>query len=400
MAFGIKSDLNDQDEGLKPLETKPVEAQEPASEVVETTEEPPLKVAEDLKPLEAKTEDKPVVEDVNTELKLNDDLVSKYLRSKYKDREFESLDDFIKTPEPIEKEVEKIVNPYEDILDEEDKAYLDYKKETGRSRREFDFLQQDISKLSPLDLAQKQVQSDTGMNLSKEETKEYLTETLGIDFSEDALSTTDKIKLNGFVKPTRENHLEQQEKYRKPLEAKLQAKANAPKPEMVELEDGGVMPKAEYEQLVEDRRIYTESLKKAVDSVASFDFSIPIDNNGEKTDLSISYELSKDDKHSMLSDALDVNATIKREFQTEKGFNHSELAQTLYRGQAKNFNKIMNAVAEQVRAATIEELASNSNNENFTRKPLETLKKSKEGYGELPNGERRPRAFGVRAGGI
>lgn len=390
MGFGITANLNEDSQELKPLDEASVEEKE----LVETPEEKIAHVAEQPTPTE-----KPIPEDKPNEtktLELNDDQVSAYLRSKYKDREFESLDDFVKPQEPTIKEVEKVVNKWEGIIDDETEAYLKFKQETGLSRKEWDFTQEDIQSKSPLELSRAKIRQDTGLKLSNDEADSYLEKKLGIDLSEIDLSVEGKIELNTFVKDYKQGLLEQQEKYRAPLEATLKAKANEPKPELVQLEGGGTMLKADYDKLVEDRRVYTESVTKAVDSVASFDFKIPIDNKGEKSDLNFSYQLSKDDKHSMLSDALDVDATIKREFQTEQGFNHSELAQTLYRGQAKNFNKIMTAMAEQVRAVTIEEIAANSNNETFTRKPLDTVKKGKEGYGELPTGKRRLGTFGVQ----
>ena len=395
MAFGIGNDFTgEENDGFKTLEGKKEEVITEKKVEAPKQDETIFKELETKKPVEKvdeKVETKK--DDVSTIQELNDDRVLEYFNKKRKEGEpeYTSLDALYKVQE---KEVEKVVNPWEDVLDDEDKAYLNYKKETGRDRKAFEFLSQDFSKVSPLELSRDKIRQDTGLQLTNAEADEYLERKLNVDLS-DELSTSDRIELNAFVKPYKDGLIQQQEKYRKPLETALKNKADAP--EMVQLNNGQTMPKAEYEQLLENRRIYTESVKEAVNSVAAFDFKIAIDDNGEKRDLDISYELSKEDKHSMLSDALDVDATIKREFQTEKGFNHSELAQTLYRGQEKNFNKIMTAMAEKVRAATIEELTSQSNNENFSFRPIDKVKTGKEGYGDFLGEQRKP-GFGVKFG--
>lgn len=395
MAFGVDNSFsNEQEAGFKPLEAKKPVEEAPVIEKTEAIKQEPIAPKTEnepiLKPLQ------PKVEDIKTaEQELNEDQVKAYLKNKYaKDREFESLEELFKSQEPTIKEVEKIVNPYEDVLDAEDKAYLEFKKETGRGRKEFEFLSQDINKLSPIDLSRDKIRQETGLPLTNAEADEYLENTLGVVL-DDELSSVDKIKLNQFVKSYKDSLIQQQEKYRKPIE--LESKKIGSKVEMVQLENGQEMPKAEYERLLNDRKVYVEAVEKAVNSVASFDFKITIDDNGEKRDLDLSYELSKEDKHSMLSDTLDLDATVKKRFQTKDGFNHSELAKTLYRGDEANFHKIMTAVAEKARAATIEELRAEANNENFALKPIQRVKTGKEGYGEFPTGERKP-GFGVKFG--
>ena len=281
-----------------------------------------------------------LVEEANKIPELNDEQVSAYLKKKYPERTFEALDEFVNKPEPTVKEVEKIVNPWADVIDEEDEAYYTYKRETGRNRKEFNYLKEDITKKDALEISISRLKKETGLNLSDAEAREYLEDNLQIDLSDEDAAVKNKIALNKYAKSHRDELLAEQEKYRTPLEAKKLEKEKA-SVEMVQLENGSKMPKAEYDTLVENRNKYTEAITKAVDSVASFDFVIPIDNNGEKTNLEISYDLSKEDKHSMLSDALDVDATINKRFQTKDGFNHSELSKTLFRGDEKNFNNMM-----------------------------------------------------------
>lgn len=383
MAFGITATSfgNENEDHRQPIE-------QPTEQVVEQ------KVVEQEAPIEEQQQE--VVEQEQPKevtQELNDKSVSAYLKNKYKDHKFDSMDDLFKAPET--KEVERVVNPYEDVMDEETKAYLDFRKETGRSRKEFEFLATDINAKSPLELSREKVRQQTGLPLKDSEADEYLEEQLGLDLSEE-LTTTGKIKLTSFSKEYKDDLLSQQEKFRKPLDEVLKAKSNQPREKEVVLDNGVRMTETQYKQFEDNRLKYQEDVKKAVDSVTAFDFKIPIEINGEKSELDFSYELSKDDKHSMLSNALDLDATIQREFQTEEGFNHSELAKTLHRGLPQNFNKIMTAMAKQVRANTIEEITARDNNENFDPRPINTNTKKKEGYGELPIGETKQSGFGLK----
>ena len=157
--------------------------------------------------------------------------------------------------------------------------------------------------------------------------------------------------------------------------------------------------KKEYENFINNRNKYIDNVKKGVDSVASFDFNISFDDNGEKREIDFSYEPSKEDKHSMLSDASDVDAMIKRRYQTKEGFNHQKLSEDLWWGEEANRNKVFAAAMEKVRADTIEEVLSYDNNENFKRRPLsKSNKKIEEGYGSLAGGSNTQVKGGIQFG--
>lgn len=385
MSFGIKADFNKgETEDLKPIEQKPIEQKvEPVKQQVE-----PIK--EDIKePIGQEALKTPPTTE------LNDDVVSAYLKNKYKEHEFNTVDDLFKKPEVQTKEVEKIVNPWEGVMDDETKAYLEFRKDTGRSRKEFEFLAQDISAKTPLELSREKVRQEAKMPLTNAQADEYLEKKLGIDLSDPDLSSTDKIELASYSNSYKEQQLAQQDKYRKPLDEVLKAKQNTVQEKFIELDNGIRMSESQFKQFESKQLEHQEAIKKAVDSVASFDFKIPIDSNGEKSTLDISYDISKDGKHSMLSDALDINAAMDSRFLTKEGFNHSEYVKTIHKG--LYFDEILAAAAKQVRAATIEEFTANSNNENFEARPMQKVKTGKEGYGQLPSGDSRPRTFGVRA---
>ena len=132
MAFGIGNDFEDNlGKGLEPLEVAKPEANKPPEG------DPPQGDPPNSDPPNTDT---PNADPVPAEL--SNESVLEYLN---KDREtkFAAIEDVYKTKE-VEKLVEKSVNPYADVFDDEDEAYFNYKKETGRGRKDFDFLNQDI----------------------------------------------------------------------------------------------------------------------------------------------------------------------------------------------------------------------------------------------------------------
>ena len=375
-----------------------LEIKEPIETLDEKTEDKPIE-KEEKKPIEyAKpdVEKKPIEKEEPILPEWNDEEVLKYI-NKDKETTFESIDDVYKTKE-VEKIVDKEVNPWEDVMDETDKAYYKFKRETNRSRKDFDLLNQDISKISLLDMAISRVRKDTGMKLSNTEAKNYLESKLNIDLDSDEISVNDKIELNTYAKPYKDALESDKEKYRTPLESVLKAQ-KAADVEMVKLEDGREIPKEQYNNFISQRNEYIDNVKKAVDSVTPFDFNIEIDDNGEKRKIDFSYEPSKEDKHSMLSDASDVDAMIAKRYQTKEGFNHKKLAEGLWWGDPGNQQKVIKAAMEKARAETIEEMLSDGNNENFGRRTLPKTKKSDDGYGTLTTGNAQ-NGFGVKFSGF
>lgn len=387
MAFGIKATLDKEDNGLEPLETKTEVTPQP---------EQPIDVGEKKPNVEAKNPEAPVEP---KPLELNDDLVSDYLKNKYyQDKEFVGLDNLIKGTEPqikeVEKVVEKVVNPYEDVIDEYEKKYFEFKRETGNGRKEYEFVQKDLSKMSLLDLAQQKISKDTGLSLSASETKEYLYNKLNVDFSEGELSMSDRVELNAFVKPYKDELYELQQKYLQPAPQPKQPLGN----DDLRLPNGTVISREAYQQqLDQEKARYIEDIKQGASSAASSEFAIEFDDNGEKRQYNFAYNFSEQDKHSMLSDGSDIDAMLQKRFATENGFDHSKLVQGLWWMDPSNQKKVIAAAMKQARAEAIAEVSAIDNNDNFSNAPLEPRKPTKNGYGELPNGnENATRGFGVR----
>lgn len=374
MSFGVQfsEDAIKQETGFEEAQNPQEEVQ--SEETKETAEE-----------VDTKTTQPTDEKETQTDVELNDDLVLDYFKKQGK--EVTSLEDLFKTKE-IEKVVEK--NPYEDILDDYDKKYFDFKRETGLGRKEFDFVQQDFSKKSEIDLAIEKVKKDAGGNITNAEVKEYLENKFEVDFDTGEMTAKNKIELASFVKPYKEELQKLQDKYKATVaEKKPTTTSNV---EMVELDNGEKVPKAQYEQFLETRNAYLDDLKKGVSSATSFEVSTDFDNNGEKQPITFSYEFSDDDRHSMLSDASDLDAFVGKMFKSEKGFDHKGLATFL--DKAKNFDKYVGLAMQQARAEAIEEMIANGNNENFNRKPLQKQETGNEGYGDFTKPTKT--GFGVK----
>ena len=298
-----------------------------------------------------------------TGIELNDELVLKYIREN-KQKEVNSFDDLFKEPSVVEKEVVTNVNPHEKLYDDYDRNYYKFKEETGLGRKEFDFVQQDFSAKSPLELSQEQVRRNTDVQLSTEQINAYLEKKLQVDLSDEEIDPSDLIELSAYSKSLKSELIGQQEKYKTTAAPEP---TSDQKPEMVTLESGEEMRKDKYEELTEQRNSYIVSLKEDVSSATSFDVDIYFDDNGEKQTTKFNYDYSEDDRHSMISDSSDVNAFIRKEFRTKKGFDFKGLATFI--DKAKNFDKYIALAWEQSSAQALERKISNDNNEQFSRVP-------------------------------
>ncbi|WP_440880634.1 hypothetical protein [Tenacibaculum sp. C7A-26P2] len=323
------------------------------------------------------------------QVELSDDAVLSYINQKV-GKEFKQFDDIFQVKEKeIEKIVEKTVNPYEGVMDQNDINYFEFKKNTGRSRDEYDFIQKDLDAISDFDWVKKKLQKiDPNSKISNEDVNQYLEHKLNIDLTDEDKSQYNALEIKSFVKDIIEESKKLQEEYKKPTQ---NYNPNQQKEEFVTLENGQRMLKSQYDTLMDDRKKYIESMKQGVSSAASLAVESIIENDGEKTPLNFTYEFTDDDRHSMLSDASDVDSFIQKNFMGEDGLNHKELATFIHKG--INFDKYMGMAMKQVRAKTIEEFIAKSNNENFTRKEIKKNNK-KTGYGSFT--ERNNSGFGVK----
>lgn len=286
----------------------------------------------------------------------------------------------VQQPEKVvEKIIEKVeVNPYEGLMDDEDKAYFNFKKETGRSRKDFEALNSNLDEIPKIDLARERVRRESGINLTNEQIDEYLADELGIDLED--MRASDQIKLASYTKSILEERKAEQEKYRTPIENKKQAEAkneNTQQNEFVTLENGAVMLKSQYENLVNTRQQEISKAKEAVNSVTNSDFKITIDDKGTPKEMNFAYEYSEEDKQSMVSIVSDIDGVVASRYGSEKGFDHKRFAEDMQWSDPKFREKAIASLLHKAIASNTEQVLKERGNVNFTNDPLQ--KQTKEG---------------------
>jgi hypothetical protein len=293
---------------------------------------------------------------------LNEEVAFKFLKET-KGIEVDSLDDFLKPKE---------VNPYEDVLDEDDRAYLNFKKETGRSRKEFEALNSNLDEIPKIELARERVRKETGLKLTDEQVDEYISEELGIDLEEP--TARDQIKLANYTKDILNEKKSEQEKYRKPIENIQEPKkenSNSTKEEFVTLENGAVMPKSKYDDIIKNREQEILKAKESVNRVTNSVFKITVDDKGIEKELNYEYSYSEEDKHSMVSIVSDVDGVIKRRYESENGFDYKSFSEDLQWSDPKFREKAIGSLLHKAIAETTENLLKERGNVNFTQEPLQ-----------------------------
>lgn len=292
----------------------------------------------------------------------------------------EEVNTEVQQPEKVvEKIIEKVeVNPYEGLMDDEDKAYFNFKKETGRSRKDFEALNSNLDEIPKIDLARERVRKESGINLTNEQIDEYIADELGIDLED--MSASNQIKLAAYTKSILEERKAEQEKYRTPIENKQQPEAkaeNTQQNEYVTLENGAVMLKSQYDNLVNTRQQAILQAKEAVNSVTNSDFKISIDDKGTPKEMNFAYEYSEEDKQSMVSIVSDIDGVVASRYGSEKGFDHKRFAEDMQWSDPKFREKAIASLLHKAIASNTEQVLKERGNVNFTNDPLQ--KQTKEG---------------------
>lgn len=280
-----------------------------------------------------------------------------------------SIEDLKK--EPVKETIE--VNPYADVLDDDDKAYLNFKKETGRSRKEYEALNTNLDELPKIDLAREIVRKEAGMNLSNQEADEYIASKLGFDLED--MTFNDQIELAKYTKPLLDEKKAEQEKYRKPIavENKPAEQANQEKQEYVKLDNGAVMLKSDYEKLADNHLKVVEKAKEVVNSVTNFNFEITFDDNGVERKEIFSYEVDEKDRHSMVSSVSDLNADLINDYGTGEILENKQFQEDNFWRKKSNREKAISSIVHKAVAKAKEEILKERGNVNFTNQ--ESLQK-------------------------
>ena len=291
-------------------------------------------------------------------LELDEDTAFRFLKEK-RGFEYENLDEFLK-PKEVIKEVDK----YEGIeFDDDDNQYIEYKRQTGRSRKDFEYLNTNFDEKPLLDLALDKVKKEVGSGFTKEQLTEYLENELSIDFSGE-LTATEEIKLTKFVKEFKSTLKAEQEKYKAPIEKKPVVQEPSIADDMLRMEDGSLVNKQNYERLQNDLQQYLRDIKSIANSVAADNFKVTVDDNGTSKEYEITHKMSDEDIRSAVSKASDIMAYQQARYEDANGINHALVLKDLDR--TENFDKYINSAFQQGRALAIEEFTKIANNTNFS----------------------------------
>ena len=294
---------------------------------------------------------------------LNDDMVKQYFKSKH-GQDVESFDELFKNPEAV-------VDPLEGISDEA-LQFLKYTKETGRDLNDWNSLNKDFSKVSPLDAARQKVAEMTDGELKGEEIDRFLEKKLNIDLSDPSdLEKFDAIEIKAFGKDFIANKIKEQQTYKQPIEPKASA-------DMHILENGTQIPKAQYDLMGQQRQDYVNTIKSSADKIKSFDFKVKIDNNGVEQNYDLEYEYSKEDKHNMLTSALDIDQTVSKLFKSKDGsFNHAQLTESMNWLDPTFRGKMISSLIQKGIAKNTEELMRKEQNIKLGQKNIPAQQSNK-----------------------
>lgn len=333
--------------------TTPITKQEEVKEEVTETKE---KVVADTSKEKEKVVETPEV----PTLEYSDDKVLEYLKAKGIDAsDFESL----KTP--------KTVNPYEDLLDAEDKAYLNYKKESGKqiSRKDYnDIVTKDFTRVSAVELAKERVIKDSGINLSNEEVLEYLEEELGFDPNAEDLTAREKIKLASFVKDIREQKINEQKTILDRLPDLKGVDKEYDSKDYVKLDNGAIVKKSDFDASQAKRDAFIRLNKEAVSRATDFDFNMTVDDNGKERQLSYTHKLDPKDLQRLESITTDVFSHLEKTYKKGDSYDAESLNKNMAWADEQLRGKMLDSFAHQIRANAIEDVMKEQGNINLDPK--------------------------------
>ena len=259
-------------------------------------------------------------------------------------------------------ELKPFSNPLEKISPEA-KAFLDYNIETGRGIDDFRKLNEDLTSISDIDMARNKARISSGrMDLTDDQCDAYLEKILDIDLTNpDDLDVADSIALSGYQKDYREQKIQEQSKYKVALENPRNTPENVIGDDMVSLEDGTIMPKANYDTYLRNRENYLNAVNAAANKITASSFKVIFDDQGVEKPMNFSYEFSNEDKQEMLSHSQETSKVFEL-FTKDGVMNHEELMQSIWWVNPKNREKaISSLIHKAVAQNTLELLKEKSN---------------------------------------
>lgn len=298
---------------------------------------------------------KPPVE--TPKLEINDDSLKAYFKEKY-GKDVEDVGNLFKEPDAP-------VDQLEGVSDEM-KAYLKFHKETnGRSFEEFNSLNRDFTKLSPLDIAREKAYAYTKGKVSKDDVDEFLEKKLNVDLSDiENIEKFDLIELERFGEDYVNEQLANKEKYKTPKEKPLEE-------DMVTLEGGAQISRKAFDNATNKRNQYVESIEASADKITAASFKVKIDDNGTEKTVDLNVDYSKDDLHNMKSHALNIDKAFAEMFGDKDGvINPVALQEGLSWANPANRGKYIQKLHDKIRADLTQEFLNDEHNIPLNRNKM------------------------------
>lgn len=283
-------------------------------------------------------------------------------------------ENIVEVKEEIKPEVKvETIKDEDDFLDEDDKAYLAFKKANKTATRaDYEKTKVDYEKIDRKTLLRQSLREKYSLTESDDDLDDYISSELGIsmDADESEMTLAEKVALKNLTDDYISSKKEEQKKW---LTPDAKAKEEASKEEMVTLENGQQMPKKEYDIIVENRNKYLKNNEEALNRVNATSFKIEVDDNGTKKELEYAYEFSKEDKQRLLSISSDPIAHFNKTHATKDGFDHDKININQAWADPQLREKMVKSMLQKAYAEAIEDSFKEQGNINIgSQKTLKT----------------------------
>lgn len=353
----------------EPSTPEPAEPQEP-----EKGNEPePQEPAPQPEPEEGKDKTKPTPEP-EPEKDIDDNKLLEQLRKKgFKGN---SLEELLKDKES---------KPAPKTYDEETQKFLEYQERTGRGLKDYQQLNKDYSKMSPVEVAKDRIKRESGdADLTPQDLNYLLEEELGFDPADKDLSDQEKAKFKRFYGSHLSTLKSEQQKYNDPIEGyqgpeeKTDSKPDGGK--KIQLSNGTEVDEESY---LKERKKYLETRDAALQDLKPDTFKLTYDGKDGKKELDFDLEYTDEDLHSMKSITEDVGSILSNYQNEESGeFKHADFNRDALWMKKDFREKAIGKLLSKARNEVIAEFTRNRKNVNFNSPNDFPEPSGKKGYTE------------------
>jgi len=284
------------------IKIKEVSAEEPKS--IQEVEEALLqKHEEQQNAVEQTTEETPVVEETPKvqPVELSEEDVLTFIKNRYKDVEFNSMDEILaKREQPSEE------------LPEDVATFLKYKKETGRGLDDFMKLNQDFEKMSPEQLLASYIKDTNPMYDDEDVMMELENFKYDEDLDDDKTIKKQKLAMKRELAKAKGHFEKQKEQYKVPLESKATSVPDADREGYEAYKKYNQdLTQVQQEQLKRSEFFLQKTNEVFNDGFEGFEFSVGESSLKFKPGDTEKIKTSQSDINNFISKFIDENGYVK-----------------------------------------------------------------------------------------